>query len=355
MKRITYLFVATLCLLQLWSCEADFTPNADWKEVPVVYCVLNPDDTVAWVRVQRCYLANDNLYNYTDIADSTNYPQGSLDVKLLQWRAKDTLRSQLVSTGVLERTFDFTYTDTINKESGLFGYRSQPMYGCQTGKLPANKVYQLIIIKRDSGDTLVTATTTLLENQLLYDVPQVGGKVAKVNDFAEGSRMALFKFVGTNKNCALSWNTWKRGRLYEPRVRFFYMVNGETKYVDVKCNSVHDQGNSFYANMVLSEGAYFEDIKQALTGDTATKVMVHKVGVIVESCNEDLNAYIASVNALHSGNQSARIYTNIEHGIGVFASRRSYMTMVPSDSAVGPGTYVNTLWDLGVGFEKNTK
>ncbi len=52
------LFAASLLLA---SCEVDFSPNASWREIPVVYCVLDQDDDTSYVRVERCFLGEGSI------------------------------------------------------------------------------------------------------------------------------------------------------------------------------------------------------------------------------------------------------------------------------------------------------
>ena len=48
--------------LLLSACEVEFSPNAEWREIPVVYCVLDQDDDTTFVRVERCFLGEGNIY-----------------------------------------------------------------------------------------------------------------------------------------------------------------------------------------------------------------------------------------------------------------------------------------------------
>ena len=64
MKNILPLIAVTL--LAFSSCRVEFSPNAPWRDVPSVYCVLDPEEDTVWVRLQRCYLGEDNLYNYSN-------------------------------------------------------------------------------------------------------------------------------------------------------------------------------------------------------------------------------------------------------------------------------------------------
>ena len=79
----TKIIIAAAMLL-LTSCEVEFSPNAEWKEIPVVYCLLDQDDDTTWARVERCYLGEGSIYSYSGNTDSINYPAGSIEVQLVK-------------------------------------------------------------------------------------------------------------------------------------------------------------------------------------------------------------------------------------------------------------------------------
>ena len=347
MRKLSAIAALFAVFFSLTSCEVEFSPNADWKEVPVVYCVLNQDDDTTWVRVQRCFLSEDNFYNHTSISDSTNYPQGALEVKLLKWNAYriNPTSPFLAPYGDAPvAVYDFDYYEREHRD-GAFGYQFQPLYGARTyHQLDSNFVYQLVVLKAPSGDTLASAYTSLLGSN---------AKITKLNDFSVNNTNALFRFVGTDGKCSISWTPWTRARLYQPMVRFYYRQDGEVRHVDVKCPDIKDNGRSSSVTSVLSRGTFFTEIADALKDDTSAKSFVHYVDVMVSGCNEDLKAYTESISAIHSGATNSQVYTNIDNGIGIFGARRVMVARIPSDSAVGNETYLQQLVDLHVGFEKS--
>ena len=147
------------------GCEVEFSPNADWKNVPVVYCLLDQDDDTTWVRVQRCYLSEGNIYQYGSNSDSINYPQGSISVALLAYQ-----------DGTLKDSIAFTYTE-IDRDSGAFAYIAQPVYYAVTkNKLRENYTYVLNV--RNTADGKILATTdpiTLIKktNSTLISKPSI--------------------------------------------------------------------------------------------------------------------------------------------------------------------------------------
>ena len=128
------------------ACEVEFSPNAEWKNIPAVYCLLDQDDDTTWVRVQRCYLTEGNIYDYGLVSDSINYPQGSITVSLLAYR-----------DGILRDSMAFQYTER-GMDSGLFAHTNQPLYWCETrSRLREDCSYVLNV--RNAADGTLLATT----------------------------------------------------------------------------------------------------------------------------------------------------------------------------------------------------
>ena len=76
MKHNSLYSILILTALLAASCEVDFSPNAPYRETPVVYCLLDQDDDTTWVRVERCFLEEGSIYNYGSDGQLYNYPQG---------------------------------------------------------------------------------------------------------------------------------------------------------------------------------------------------------------------------------------------------------------------------------------
>ena len=51
MSKNIQLIIACFATLIITSCKVDFSPNAPWRDVPNVYCVLDPEEDTVWVRV----------------------------------------------------------------------------------------------------------------------------------------------------------------------------------------------------------------------------------------------------------------------------------------------------------------
>ena len=322
------------------GCEVEFSPNADWKNVPVVYCLLDQDDDTTWVRVQRCYLSEGNIYQYGSNSDSINYPQGSISVALLAYQ-----------DGTLKDSIAFTYTE-IDRDSGAFAYIAQPVYYAVTkNKLRENYTYVLNV--RNTADGKILATTdpiTLIKktNGTLISKPSItvtpsgdtlGGFYFNEMDPASGAQGA----------CVIQWNPLENARLYQPMVRFYYEAGGTRHHVDLLCPRV----TSSTSEVRYTRDQFLNDLKTKLIDDTSDKHYIPHVDIYLTCCSEELNAYISTSSQGTSINQEHETFSNIIGGVGVFAARRTHLYKgMPSDNSIQPGVGLHDLLlHLGVGFE----
>lgn len=62
-----------LCCSILASCSTEFEPHLPSDSTPVVYGLINPDDSLYQVRLTRSYIGPGNAYDYAKISDSIYY------------------------------------------------------------------------------------------------------------------------------------------------------------------------------------------------------------------------------------------------------------------------------------------
>ena len=355
-KRIIPILV---CLTTLFftSCKVEFSPNAPWRDVPDVYCVIDPEEDTVWVRVQRCFLGEGNLYNYAPIRDSNYYAENDISVYLLIWKGRLENGTTLVPTTQLVEKWQLTYTEREGKPEGNFPSGIQPLYYCVPGKLLISNVdcvYQLVVIKNATGDTLASATTTLVG----FLEKTISGRdtVEKVLISPNSARANEFGFrVGCRG--AIKWNTLPRGRLYQPVVTFFYKKNGDTLSIDIPGTPLIDMyNNTTLTSKSITLTRFLSTIKNHLKDNTDSLFFVNNVDITIRVCNEDLKAYISSHENTAASGQDYTTYYNIEGGVGIFGARRTHIRVnVPCDSIGTPSPqYIDyELNNLGVGFYGN--
>jgi hypothetical protein len=77
-----YSFIFIVILLICTACKNDLKLNAPYKEVPSIYAVLNPQDNIQLIRINKVFLGEGDANQMAQIADSINYQAGDLTVSV---------------------------------------------------------------------------------------------------------------------------------------------------------------------------------------------------------------------------------------------------------------------------------
>lgn len=324
--RTPYYLVIALTALALASCEVEFSPNAEYVETPVVYCVLDQDDDTTWVRVERCFLEDGNIYNYGSQSELYTYPQGVLKVDLIAYRYG-------------QRVSSVTLSDTLcPRDEGNFASTLQTLF-FTTSQLDTTCMYQLEV-RHIQNDSLIAVTDSipliLQTDERLITSP---------------SNTQRFRFI--NRVCKISWTALENARRYQPFVRFYYGELGDTLYVDLFCSS--ESSGRLTTDYPLE--SFLNTLKEALKDDTNAKKYLDHVEIYLTACDENLNVYLNSVNSGTNLNQATDVYTNIRGGVGIFAARRQHLhKYLLSDNSMNPITSSSPglrayIRELGIGFD----
>lgn len=349
--------ILSLLVVLFCSCKVEFSPNAPWRDVPVVYCVLDIQEDTVWARVQRCYLGEDNLYNYSTITDSTNYPIGDIRVELKAWEGIASGPYNVIPTTHLLHSWELQPTFVDRMPDGHFSADPQPVYYCVPGAntmlQDSDCVFQLLVIRTADGDTLAQATTTLVK-YLDYHGTIANGDPETILESPSWVRGHHFGFNPVVRN-NITWFPVPRGRIYQTSLRFYYRKNGDTLGIDIPGGITYNEHNNYHlTDKTITLTRFLSHIKTALANNTDSLFNVNHVDITILAGNEELNCYYNSQTAHHSSGQEYANYTNIQGGLGIFASRRTHMVFrVPCDSTGKPNYLPDQLYQLGVGFYGN--
>ncbi len=351
--NIIPLFAAALTLV---GCKVEFSPNAPWRDVPSVYCILDPEEDTVWARVQRCYLGEEDLHHYAQTRDSVYYQRGEVSVKMLVWQGSRVAGNHIVQASPkrLVDEWDFDYTERPGKPEGAFPDGLQPLFYFPAGHRLVRDTacfFELLVIKNATGDTLARATTTMVGM-----LPKVRRNPTPLSDSIERvitrpDTMNIFSYTFGCRG-EIKWNTLPRGRLYQPVLTFLYRKGADTLGIVVGGNTVLNSRNvSTLTDKSISKNRLISAVGLALAGNRDSLFYIDTVEIALSVCNEDLNAYINSQNANRTSGQESTAYSNIEGGVGIFGSRRSHIRVrVPSDPDSGPNSILQALMDLRIGF-----
>jgi hypothetical protein len=74
--------ISIAILLTCTACKNDLKLNAPYKEVPSIYAILNPQDNIQLIRINKVFLGEGDANQMAQIADSINYQAGDLTVSI---------------------------------------------------------------------------------------------------------------------------------------------------------------------------------------------------------------------------------------------------------------------------------
>lgn len=312
MKNIVIILAAAIALLSS-SCETDFDVTAEWKDVTIVYGLLNQNDSVHHIKINKAFLGEGNLIEYAGIQDSSTY-QTKLDVTLKE-----------VDNGNVLRTFSLDTTTVTNKEEGVFYHPEQIIY--TTGE--DNKVfldddyeYHLEIINPETGKE-VTSQTYLVKafsiNKPMLNSPFYPTLHFPVND----------------NNKEVEWTSAKNGKLYQLVIYFSFTEltqQGDSIHRTIRWDKFADsrsirstggetmrkvfKNNEFY-DWLESEVPYSDPSLESEVDSRYSGALDFEVTVASDIFDTYMEVYKPSNSLI----EYTPDFTNIENGIGLFSSR----------------------------------
>lgn len=162
-------FLVFFCLLVFavggfWSCSTDFEVYAPDKEIRTLWGVLNPQDSVQYVRIAQAYQVRGDAIEYAANND--------LSLQNLTVTLKGSNGTSYTATPVTD----------VPKESGTF-FQGQTVYAFYTdgsgpGRelLEAGEIYTIEVGASDSPDYMVAGTT-------IPPAPELGGALTLTDNF----------------------------------------------------------------------------------------------------------------------------------------------------------------------------
>lgn len=313
---IKHLLAIAVMLFSFTSCEVEFDPNEEWKAVTVVYGLLDQDNDTTFIRVQKGFLGSGNYLDFSRQKDSIYYKPEDIDVFMVShyfWESEDLVRD----------TFWFNYKESYYKEDGDFYSESAPIYYCVTkGRLnhtEALKQTYKIVVRNKKTMEETTASTRLIGD---YSIVSPGSYMQFQN--RAGKQILACQWYNINSSVA-SNNEGAVAKMYQPIIRFYYKNDGQETFVDIPFPT--QLCKNTYPGVLMSFNIEFDYLIDGLEKKLKDKNCsltdrAYMFELYVSSC--DLNMYEYYSNSRQESMQlvDKPIYTNVNNGYGLFASRR---------------------------------
>ena len=355
-RIITLLYITVISVSALFvaSCTTDFELNAEYDEIPVIFGVLDQSVDTQFVKINKSFIGDGDNNSYAAINDSSLY-------------SNVIGRVEEYVDGILTETFQLEEMWVNNLDEGMFYTDSQKVFffipsDLTEPYLNEDAIYKLIVDVSEEAQPIEAETNLIKGSELNWDIITANGAIINGFIFADASTLSQNDYLTSSPKCTPGGHA----DTYEFKLRLhFTEVTSTTsteKYVEWNLGEAivingnlkkEISGEAFYSaiNNKLSNYIYEADVIKRV-------ISANNLELIVTAANENLSLFIG-INKPSTGVVTEQpVFTNVEGGVGIFASRFSrnlfsylsvHSTYVLKEGAETSGYKfcVDPSWDVG--------
>ena len=298
------------------SCSNDFDLTEEKKDIPVVYGLINPQDTAHYIRIERAFI--DESVSALEIAqrpDSLYY---------------DDITASIVDLETSER-YVLTRVDGnaegYIRNEGVFAQAPNYLYKLHSNEfLPVDNRSYRFELDRGDNKTIVSAETVIIDNPTLV-APSTDASLSFNYNLSNPASVEPYEF---------SWKLTE-GVIFDLTLRLKYIesVNGgafENKVIEWKiARSIEDL---FFE---LDKLGFYTTLAANIEEDASAQRLFQNIDLVLDSGGQAILDYIniGSANLGITSSQDVPTFTNLSEGVGIFSSRNR---LIKADIPITPLT-----------------
>ncbi len=287
--------------LMFHGCDNSIDINADWKEVMVVYALLNPTDSVHYLKINKAFL-NEKTSALEAAAVSDSLFFNDLDVRVV--RQED------------QTVYPCITDNSITKDSGLFASDRNTLWTFRA-KISQFNTYRLEILRKSTGKKVESST-------VICGQPAVFAPIA---DTFSTLNLQL-------ENIPVIYNSGLNTAAYDIRMDFIYDefpladTSRKTRKT-ITWRLITDQRTNNYGGGVrltniVPRTAFFQFIASQVKQDATLRRRAKYVAFTFYGGAPQLVDYISVSEPSIGIVQKQSEYSNIKGALGIFSSRHIY-------------------------------
>lgn len=341
MKKIIFPILLISTLLIFNKCSTDFDIYADYKDITIVYGIMDISDDTSWIKITKAFTGPGNALLIAQNPDSSNYSY-KLDVTLNGKKGNIELDPIVFDTITIHNK---ALTDTVINENGDTTFLN-PFYSPDqlvyyaVAPLDKDAEYTLVINKKDEQ---LTASTHLVDN---FSIIKPNNRIT-------------FPKSTTTPDPPIEWRSANNGKSYEVSLRFKYLELAPGypdtlhKSVDWPLGVVNSKTTDGGEELVktYSGPGFYALLESNLDSIPNVERWTDSVDITIACGSQVLATYLDINSAEGSLLEEVPVYSNIVGGTGVFASRHTIMRTLRL-SFVTERTLVE---DYDLGFKLKSK
>jgi len=325
--------LAAFCCLSMWvgiGCSTDIDLTAPYERSPVVFSLLEAAQDTQWVRINRTWLGDGNQFDAAMVQDSSEYDRDDLIVAMDERSGEQVLRTWQLQDTVIENKS----TDGI-----FYGPNHQMWFFVPEGGLDSEAEYDFSMDIADG--THAEASTNMIATQAGNITQPPPGVV----NFKFG--FASIGFTTTYPDITFKWSSTEGASQYDISMRIHVteriwadlehtqLVDELDRIIEWPMGSLRtdtDEGGEVLQKEVNGE-RFFTTLSTQLVEDPyITRILgswdenvqiARAFDFILTIANDELATYLEINSPVTGVIQERPEYTNINGGLGLFASRAS--------------------------------
>jgi len=316
MKHLFVFF--TVCIFTtaaITGCSTKFNVDAPYKNITLVYGILDNADSVHYIRIQKSFLsATLSAYDMAKVSDSSFYPQ--LNVVLKAYNNSGSLVSIMPLTKI--------DLNTVGQQKDTGTFFTSPNYAYQLpGALDPLNSYTLVITNPATGEVDSSTTTVVDESLAGFKVPLIDIRGNSISFEHVAGSFIISATVPSNV-------AYVQGVL---RIKWVEKNSATTtsvnKYAD--WNFGYATPSSGSINMKTSNAQFYSFLLGAMpTAPANVTRVLDSLDLFLYAANNEYYTYMQATQTLGTGLTGMDvepIYTNISSSVsrssvlGLFAGR----------------------------------
>ena len=334
MKNLFVTVIVLLLAAVFASCKHEIDLYADYKEVPIIYGLLDANADTNYVKITRAFSTQGDATQVAMNPDSSNYP-GRLNVRLTEYCNGEEIREIILDTITIR-----------NKQEGIFYAPRQKLYYTaeKLGPNTKTRTYSYML------------SVALPDSTLHIKADLVGSKNFKVKSLAVNFSKEYF---GTHRPFYFYKAT--NAAYYEVELAFTYKER-LTPSSDSVPRTMHWKVGTYedyyFATHAGDDGSYvftyrpeifYSVLREHLGDDTLTEGVVRLIGdypieLVITACGKNLRQYIYFNDPVNNVDPGDPEFSLINGGLGVFSSRMTMRRKLRLAGETVPELMENKYW-----------
>lgn len=170
MNRFFSLLLTAVTLVTFSCKKPKINLTSEYKDVTIVYGLINQQDRYQYIKIYKGYLTNENAIAYASNLDNISY-YNDIDVKMEEY-----------VDGNLKRTYHLDTVMSIPKDPGTFAAPTQVLYRLKNSlEYGGGHTYRLVITNKKTGEVVTGETEMIDDNILAFNVPGPGSGIGTID------------------------------------------------------------------------------------------------------------------------------------------------------------------------------